>query len=627
MARYIFDIETNGLLDVLTRIHCLVLVDIDTHKVHDFADQLGYRPIYEGLRMLEDAELIAGHNVINFDVPAIQKVVPGWRPKGAVRDTMTMARVVWPKDHLKGKDFALHKVGRIPGQLIGRYSLEAFGYRLMDYKGDYDGGWDEWSPEMHEYMLQDGHVTLRLWNRLAKEEWPEDSYELEHLVAEIVSRQERRGFTFDEAGAATLYATIVQRRVEVEAALAEAFPPLTIRTPFTPKSTNKKLGYVKGVPTEKVRIEEFNPASRDHIAKRLKMMGWEPDEFTDGGKPKVDEKALSGLTTPEAKLLSEYLMLDKRLGQIATGKEAWLKAVGKDGRIHGRVETNGAVTGRMTHSKPNMAQVPASRSPYGHECRALFLAGTYLDEHGHTRRYALVGADADALELRCLAHFMARYDDGEYVRTVLEGRKEDGTDIHSVNARALGLDPKTKYHVGGKDQSGRDIAKTWFYAFIYGAGDEKLGTILGKAGSEARKAGKRSRARFLANLPALGKLVEAVKAAAKKGWLKGLDGRKLYVRSDHAALNTLLQSAGALVMKQALIILDTDLQAEGFIPGVDYEFVANVHDEWQIEARPEIAQLVGQIAKAAIRKAGEHFAFRCPLDGAFEVGASWADTH
>ena len=355
--------------------------------------------------------------------------------------------------------------------------------------------------------------------------------------------------------------------------------------------------------------------------------------FTDQGKPRIDDAVLRKIEgIPQTALLSEYLLLEKRLGQIIGGAEAWLSNV-RNGRIYGRVTINGAVTGRMTHSKPNMAQVPASRSPYGHECRACFVA---------TDGLSLVGADADALELRCLAHFMGRYDGGEYVRVVLEGNKDNGTDIHSVNCRALGMDPKTLYPAGGKDQPGRDIAKTWFYAFIYGAGDEKLGVILGKTGKltvnartgqmedkTAIAAGRKSRASFLAALPALKSLVEAVQEKARAdGRLIGLDGRTLYVRSPHSALNTLLQSAGAIIMKKALILLDNLLQdVDGFAPGLDYEFVANVHDEWQIECLPQHAEHIGKRAREALNLAGSFYNFRCPIEGQHVVGKSWAETH
>ena len=200
---------------------------------------------------------------------------------------------------------------------------------------------------------------------------------------------------------------------------------------------------------------------------------------------------------------------------------------------------------------------------------------------------------------------MAKHDGGEYAKVILEG------DIHSVNQSAAGLPT-------------RDNAKTFIYAFLYGAGDAKLGSIVGKG----RQAGAKLRSKFLAGLPALEKLVRGVKKrAAEKGYLIGLDGRKLHIRSDHAALNTLLQSAGALVMKKALVILDADLQAAGLVPGVHYEFLANVHDEWQIEVDEDKAEFVGKTAQAAIRKAGDYFGFRCPLDGEFKIGRNWAETH
>jgi len=326
----------------------------------------------------------------------------------------------------------------------------------------------------------------------------------------------------------------------------------------------------------------------------------------------VDEEVLKQLPYPEAQVLSEYLMVEKRLGQLATGKEAWLKHVRPDGRIHGEVTTNGAVTGRMTHSKPNIAQVPGLTDkktgkpmPYGKECRSLFIVPVGKK---------LVGCDADALELRCLAGYMARYDGGAYIKTVLEGKKELGTDMHTVNAKALGTT--------------RDIAKVWFYAFIYGAGDFKLGTILNAPRGKEMEWGRRSRARFLKNLPALKTIIEKVqKAVAKKGFLKGLDGRQLRVRSSHSAFNTLLQSAGAILMKAALVLLDEDLQRAGYVPGRHYEFVANVHDEFQIEADEEIADDVGKRAVTAIIKAGEFFGFGCPLNGNAECGSSWATTH
>lgn len=611
--RYIFDIETDGFVEELTKVHCLVLKDIDTGEVLSYADHPGYRPIEEGVRLLAGSDLIVGHNVINFDIPALIKVYPWFRPRGVVRDTIVCARLMWPADELKDQDTRRLRAGTLPGNLWGNFSLEAWGYRLGNYKGDYKGPWDTWSTTMQDYCEQDVEVTFSLWERIQKKNWEPQSVELEHDVQWIVARQERYGFLFDQERATRYYADLVQRKVELEATLQELFPPWVEETVFIPKANNGPRGYVKGVPFTKRKTVTFKPSSRDHIAQRLiAKHGWEPQEFGKDGKPTCDDETLSSLPYPEAAVLCEYLMIEKRMGQLSTGKEAWLRHVKADGRIHGRVTTNGAVTGRMTHSKPNMAQVPGLTDkktgqpmPYGKDSRECFTV---------PRGKKLVGCDADALELRCLAGYMAKYDGGDYVRVVLEGKKELGTDMHTVNAKALGCS--------------RDAAKVWFYAFIYGAGDFKLGTILAAPAGEEQAWGKRSRARFMKNLPALGQIVEKVREkVAKKGYLKGLDGRRLRTRSAHSAFNTLLQSAGAILMKKAMVILDRDLQEAGYVPGVNYEFVANVHDEWQIEADEDIAHDIGKRAVTAIIRAGEFYNFGCPLGGNYGVGDNWAETH
>jgi DNA polymerase-1 len=652
LTRYVFDIETDGLLHELTGIHCLVLQNIDTGELISCTDRApGYTSISRGLELLAEADLIVGHNVITFDIPAIKKIHPGWKPRGRVLDTLVMTRLMWPREVLRETDFKLQKSGKLPGQLIGSFKLEAWGYRLGNYKGDYPGPWDKWSVQMQEYCDQDVRVTLDLLKRCEARQWAPESIELEHEVQWVVARQERHGFAFDQEVAGRLFAILTQRKTELEQALQDAFPPWVVETPFIPKVNNKKIGYVKGEVFIKRKIVHFNPASRDHIAHILKdKYNWEPQEFTKDGKPKLDDEVMSSLPYAEAKILAEYLMVEKRLGQIATGKEAWLNHVAWDGRIHGGVITNGAVTGRMTHSKPNIAQVPGlvdkktgQPMPYGKECRDCFIAGPGK---------ILVGCDADALELRCLAGYMAKHDGGSYIKTVLEGKKELGTDMHTVNAKALGCS--------------RDQAKVWFYAFIYGAGDFKLGTILNAPEGEEREWGSRSRARFLKNLPALGKITKQVKnrvegviidpqtkrrlqpvEAKLKGvpipptWLKGLDGRQLRCRSSHSSFNTLLQSAGAILMKKALVILDTQLSgvlpsvigtrgpeaATRFTPGRDYEYIANVHDEWQIEVEKEIADDVGREAADAIKAAGVAYKFPCPLAGNYAKGRSWADTH
>ncbi len=628
MKTIVADTETNGLLPELTKLHSLTYYVVEEDRSVSCTNSSNaekYKSIEEGLAELAEADMIIGHNFIKFDIPAITKVYPWFKlkPGCIVRDTLIMARVLLPE--ITKTDLSLVAKGQLPRKLTGRYSLEAFGYRLGEFKGDYTGGWVTWTPEMQDYAEQDIVVGTGLWRKLleiqAKHGVPDYVIQLEHDVAEIVLRQEQNGVGFDVAMAAQLYTEMIGRRHELETLLAAAFPNWEVRTPFIPKANNKTRGYVKGQLTHKVKIVEFNPSSRQHIAAVLqKKYRWQPVEFTDSGEAKVDDDILSALPYSEAKLLGEYLMIQKRIGQLAEGNEAWLRRE-KNGRIHGSVITNGAVTGRMTHMRPNLAQAPTNHVPWGARCRELFVprAG-----------WVQVGADADALELRCLAHYMALYDGGAYIETVLKGDKSKGTDMHSVNCRALGMDPTKQYSVGAITMSGRDIAKIWFYAFIYGAGNYKLALIRGYTGDKeaiAKKAG-RDRRRLLTNLPALGKLIEMVQAkVAASGALRGIDGRRLSIRAQHSALNTLLQSAGAIAMKVALVKLDRALQALGLIPGVDYEFMLNIHDEWQLECRPDIAVQVGEAAAQAIRDAGAELKFRCPLDGQFKQGRSWKDTH
>jgi len=613
---HIFDNETNGLIPELDRLHCIAIRDTKkgvTHRANDHGSKLS---IESGVRMLHEADDICGHNIIGFDIPATQKVYPWFNPRGQVWDTLIMSQLMFTdlfNDDIKRirqheKDAAQGKraAAIFPKKLMGKHSLEAWGWRMGVWKGDYSDimkakgldPWAEWNQEMDDYCVQDIRVTCKLYDKLIAQGFSEESIRLEHDIAPILRRQEAHGFLFNKDKALELEATLIGLRAELVEKLRAVFPPWQAKAGIIiPKRDNKAKGYVKGVPFQKWKTVTFNPGSRQHIADRLShLYGWKPTEFTDQGTPKVDETTLAGLKYAEAPLLTEYLTVEKRLGQLSEGKQAWFKAVKADGRIHGRVSQNGAVTGRMTHSNPNMAQVPSSGSLYGPECRALFMV---------PKGKKLVGADASGLELRCLAHFMGRWDAGEYAKVILEG------DVHTTNMVAAGL-------------TNRNQAKTFIYAFLYGAGDAKIGSIVGKGA----KRGAELKAQFLKGLPALAALIKAIKATVRaQGYLKGLDGRKLHVRSDHAALNTLLQGAGAIVMKKALVLLDKRLQEIGLVPGTDYEFVGNIHDEWQIEVSEEHAETVGAAATDAIFRAGEHFGFRCPLAGEYKVGNNWHDTH
>jgi DNA polymerase I-like protein with 3'-5' exonuclease and polymerase domains len=436
---------------------------------------------------------------------------------------------------------------------------------------------------LEEYCIADIEVTERLYKKLLTEleskKFSQDSIELEHSVAAILSQQERNGFKLDIPYATVLLADIKGRMAEVYESMQQRWPSYEVER--ISEKTGKKL---------KPLLVTFNPGSRKQIGEKLIELGWKPDKFTETGQPMVDEGILSKLHYPEAKMIAEYLMLQKRVAQI----ESWMEAVGSDERVHGKVITNGAVTGRMTHQSPNMAQIPNHGSVYGTECRACWTV-----EPGRV----LVGCDASGLELRMLAHYMK---DQDYVKTVVEGSSKDGTDVHTKNQKAAGLQT-------------RDQAKTFIYAFLYGAGPAKIGAIVGGSAKD----GQRLIDSFLEATPALKKLRDTVSKYASKGFVPGLDGRKIWVRSEHAALNSLLQGAGAIVMKKALVLLADKIKENKW----DAKFVANVHDEWQIEAAEAYADEVGRAARQSIIEAGEHFKLRCPLDGEYKIGRNWAETH
>lgn len=609
MQKLIFDIETNGLLNETTVIHSLVIYNNTTGELISCTDhkyeyeqvigaenqQLIGQPIWYGLKLLEEADEISGHNIVKFDIPAIQKLYPDFKPKGKIFDTLLMSKLVYP-DVGEIDDRNIRK-GLFPKKLRGRYSLRAWGYRLKEYKGDYceqEDCWAEWSADMQRYCEQDVMVTQKLYNLLKSKDISEEAVKLEHQFAQILFRQEQRGVYFDKQKAIELASHLTAEKYRLEEELRLAFPPQTIETEFIPKVNNKTKGYVKGVPFIKKTVIEFNPSSRQMIADRLiKKYNWKPKELSPTGQPVINENVLEGMDFEEAPLLKEYFLVTKTLGQLADGNNAWLKLVAADGAIHGYVDTIGAVTGRCTHNSPNLAQVPAVGGFMGKECRELFRA---------REGYKLVGCDASGLELRCLAHYM---NDPEYTHEILNG------DIHTKNQQMAGLATRAE-------------AKRFIYAFNYGGGDALIGSIVG---GDAKK-GKAIKKKFLEGLPKLKKLIDGVQNKIKiKGYLKGIDKRILKVREQYKGLNVLLQSAGAIVMKKALCILYEDCIAKGWKIDEDFAFVLNIHDEIQAEVRPEIVEEYMKLAENSIRKAGEYFHFRCSLDAEAKVGLNWCETH
>jgi DNA polymerase I-like protein with 3'-5' exonuclease and polymerase domains len=571
MHRVYFDIECDGLLDSVSRIVCLGIGYDNKEFVVNGDDKAA---IEAALVELQNADEIIGHNIIAFDIPVLKNLFPKWAgPSGCVRDTLVMARLTSPD--IKDSDW---QTSGFPKEFIGSHSLKAWGHRLGHLKNEFGSEVTDWknlqfTPQLAEYCKQDIVVTRELYQHLMPK-CAEEALILEHEFAECIAQQVRNGFAFDKDKANALYAKLSSEREAINQELVTIVPPTIIQM------------------KTKVKEIPFNPASRQQIAAALKTMhGWEPEDFTPSGEAKVDESVLSSLEYPIAKKLSQYLLLQKRIGMLAEGDEAWIK-VERSGRIYGSVNHNGAVTGRCTHRGPNMAQVPSCGSPYGKECRELFTS-----DQGHV----LVGCDASGLELRCLAHYMAKWDNGDYAKELLQG------DIHTANQKAAGLPT-------------RNAAKGFIYAFLYGAGPVKLGSLIGGGAKE----GKRMQRQFLEKVPALAALKSAVESAAKsRGYLVGLDGRRLNIRSEHAALNTLLQSAGALVMKRATIGINREIAHMGS----SAKQVAHIHDEIQFSVDPSEADWLIDSSKQAITKAGEFFNFRCPLAGEARMGNNWAETH
>lgn len=583
VRRLLFDMETNGLLDALDCIHCIVTIDMDSGEISRYGPNA--ESITDGLSSLSSADLLVGHNINGFDIPAIKKVVPSWTHKAVIRDTLVISRLIWPTL----KDYDAEISAKIPGwpkELMGRHSLKAWGWRLGIHKGDYaeHSDFKEYSPEMMDYCVQDTKVTLALWNKLSDMPMPADSaIELEQDFFLCIDSMMRAGFLFDRQRADELAAVLQKERAKVTADIMEACPSF-IDVYLTPK---KMIRREKVVP--------FNPNSRQHIARHLiERRGWKPTVFTDGGQPQIDESILSKLEWPECRLFERALLIGKRLGQLCEGGQNLVGCVKADGRIHGYVNHNGTVTSRCTHSHPNMGQVPGVQSEYGSQFRALFRAGTGK---------RLVGVDAASLELRCLAHYLTRYDGGKFQQELLTG------DIHSANQKACGLETRAQ-------------AKTFIYALLYGAGDAKIGAIVG--GGEAQ--GKKMKQRYFAAMPAFGALRADIEAAVKSSRrLRGIDGRYHSVRSAHSALNMLLQSAGAVLMKQATVLACERIASE--FPPTAWAMVAHVHDEMQFEVDESIADRVASIAAQSVEDAGSVLNFRCPMKGEAKIGNNWYETH
>ena len=616
-----FDIEANGLLDTVSKMHCLVIIDKDDNVTK-------YRPheVPEGakrlLKALSEGDYICGHNIIDYDLRALRKIYPWFKVSRQQRkqciDTLTLSKLVY--SNIKDRDAGLLKSGRLPAALYGKYSLEAFGYRLGMLKGNYgkqENAWEVFTEEMLTYCVQDVRVTKLLHEKLTLQAYTDLSNELEHDTQWLMVKQRSNGVHFDRAKATKLEQTVRARQAVLNQEIIKSVPLIPDKV-FVPKRDNKTLGYKKGVPVQKYK--DFNTQSRQQIEWIVtKHYGYMPDNeaLFDDERLKIDEETFTFIKKDKnapkelrhlSVLIEESLMLSKLLGQMADGKNAWFKFATENDTIHGRVDPLGAVSARATHSSPNLAQVPSCKKPYGKECRELFTPPP---------GWVQAGIDASGLELRCLAHFLYPYDGGAYANEVLNG------DIHTVNQLAAGLPD-------------REAAKRFIYAYLYGAGDALVGSLIGGTAKD----GKRIKKEFLEKTPALRHLKQNIEKALvaetyrgkvkkwKRKYLIGLDGRKLHVRSIHSALNLLLQSAGALICKKWICRLEERLLELGLDHGEDFRFMLWVHDEVQLACRThEIAEIAVREAQLAMRDTEKFFNFRCQLDTEGKIGKNWADCH
>tara|TARA_B100000686_G_scaffold98274_1_gene105198 strand:+ start:1117 stop:2379 length:1263 start_codon:yes stop_codon:yes gene_type:complete len=408
---------------------------------------------------------------------------------------------------------------------------------------------------------------------------------LEHQVATILTQQEIHGWYFDEKSARELESTLRTELESTQAKLRADFPYVAGAV-FTPKRDNQRTGYVKGVSF--TRLKDFNPQSRDHIAWILSThCGWQPSSLTNSGKAVIDETVLKDIGTDIALRFLRVLELTKMLGMISEGVNAWQKLVTTSSRIHHHCSV-GCATHRASHRNPNLSQVPSDE-----RFRRLFTASPNL---------VMVGADLSGIELRMLAHYLARYDGGRYADILLNG------DIHQENADKIGIS--------------RRQVKTVTYAFLYGAGDQKIGTSFdGSLGeTQSKRKGKEIRKAFVDAIPGLSDLLKAVKRAAERGYVRGLDGRNISVDKGHVALNYLLQGSAAIIAKRWMVLADAQLDSHSHQLGF-------IHDELQYETIPASVNDLKFLLELTAVQAGEYYNLRLPIAAESKSGKNWAEVH
>ena len=601
----VFDIETDGLLPDLTKIHCIsISVDEELPICYSGSD------IEEiAIPILNDADVLVGHNIIGFDIPALKKLTSfQGNHDQQVRDTYLLSQMLWPD--IRSKD---SEKRTIPKKHWGSYSLRSFGFRMGILKSEMEE-FTEFNLEMAMYCDQDVVVTSALWRLCLKRGVSLKAVDLETGFAFMAQQMEDDGIAFDVGSALALSIDLDREREDLLTTLSNLIPPEIeeMRTPqywvdpLTDVKYEKKSAAPPSVRKDlrrgpnKIKEHPFNPMSRQQVADFLISKGWEPEDYTPTGIPKVDETILLSIKDiPQAEQIARLYRLQKLLGMLSDGKESWLNLV-RDGRLHPRIKSLGTVSGRTSCVKPNLQQVPSARLPYGAECRKLFKAPP-----GHK----LIGVDAKSLEVRCFAHYMAAFDNGEFADEVMSG------DMHAANAELMKCD--------------RQVAKNTFFALLYGASPTKIASMLDCTVRDARKLLDE----LFQGRPAMRRLMDLVKSRAEsRGHLIGLDGRKLFPRSVHSSVNLLIQAAGACVSKQASLNIWRDLRPSSLgLPrpsgkGVG-RIVGFIHDELILEVPQEYAEMVLKNAIECFHETTYQIHLKCDMEGDGLIGDTWYDIH